>query len=86
MWPVSVGPDRLTGRVQLSPALTEKVRRFPEVYIGVWRVRVVCADGTTYPGVELGWSGEVIGVVGHKAVPFAASDVVDVRDDSGLSD
>jgi hypothetical protein len=68
--------------VKLPAGLTERFRRFPEVHLGVWRVTVDLADGRTYAGVEVGWTGEVIRVAGHASVPFTADEVVDLRDGS----
>ena len=66
--------------VKLPDDLTEKFRRFPEIHMGIWRVTVELIDGTRYPGVEVGWPGDVIRVAGHPSVPFTAAEVCDVHD------
>jgi hypothetical protein len=71
--------------VRLPDRLTAKVQRFPEVYLGVWRVTIVLAGGVEYNGVEVAWSGDLIRVAGHESIPFTADQVIDVQDDSGLT-
>ena len=70
--------------VRLPEHLSEKFRRYPEVHMGVWRVTVELADGRLFPGVEVGWPGDIIRVAGYAAAPFTAEEVVDVHDGSGL--
>jgi hypothetical protein len=68
--------------VCLPLQLTEKVRRGPEVHLGIWRVTVELADGRMYPGVEVSWPGEIIRVPGFGRVPFTAEEIADVHDGS----
>ena len=68
--------------VSIPEHLTQKFRQFPEVHMGVWVLTVELADGRVFPGVEVGWPGDIIRVAGHARAPFTAEEIVDVRDGS----
>jgi hypothetical protein len=67
----------------LPERLQDKVRKLPDDSYGVKRIVVVLDDGTTYGGVYVGWSKEVLWIEGHDTVPFNVARVVEVRHDPG---
>jgi hypothetical protein len=66
---------------QLSPAIVAEVRGMDEFRMGVHRVGVVLANGMQVNDVLVS-ADRVTRVLGHEHVPFDASDVVEVVDQS----
>jgi hypothetical protein len=65
----------------LPEPLQDIVRRLPDHSYGVKRIAVVLDDGTTYDGVYIGWSKEVLRVEEYDEVPFDVTRVREVRHD-----
>ena len=70
--------------VILPEGFQERVSGFPETHAGVNTVTVTLRDGRVFTDVEVAWASEIIRVRGHADIPFAADDVADVEDASGL--
>jgi hypothetical protein len=66
----------------LPEEIVEDVLSFPEWHAGVHRVTVALDDGRRFRGVLVSWGTDVLSVEGYGAVPFDATDVVAVEDDS----
>jgi hypothetical protein len=66
----------------LPSELRKRVLSFPEVDVGVQRIRVVLADGRVFSPVEVAWGSEVLTVEGRAEVPFTVDQIADVFDAS----
>ena len=65
----------------LPKKMQRKMKAFSKHdYYGT-NVTVILEDGTEYPKVHVAWNKEVTFVVGHEAIPFDPTKVVDVRPD-----
>jgi hypothetical protein len=71
--------------IRLPDRLKERVATFPETHMGVHTITATLHGGRVFSGVEVAWADEIIRVAGSGEIPFAADDIAEVDDASGLS-
>jgi hypothetical protein len=70
--------------VDLPPAIATQVQQFPEFRMGVHRVGVKLVSGIRVDDVLVS-GGRVTRVLGRDQVPFDATEVVEIEDQSARS-
>lgn len=71
-----------TKRPVLKPDIQKKIERLSRAAwhsYGVHRLVVTLRGGREQPGVYVAWYKEVVGVQGHRGIPFKLEDVMDVK-------